>query len=246
MKKIENVDKKNKKEFLTEHRLEILVAIFLGITALLMTWSSWIGALHDGNQAENYTQSNILASDANSSYNTIAQMYLADASAWNNIVNLKFDIEIAKTSGNTVQAELLEQKLDKFIKNNCSDAFIEAIKWAEEQGDDVSPFEKEDFTKNYFSGILETMEESQKYLEQGQRDNLYSDAYGLASVTYSVVLFILGIIGTFKNITNRKVLLIISIIALVLATIYMLTIPLPTDFDMMSYLNPTNYFNLNK
>lgn len=49
----------------TEHKekiLEIIVAIFLGITALATSWASWIGSLHGGNQSTNYTTSNNLAS----------------------------------------------------------------------------------------------------------------------------------------------------------------------------------------
>lgn len=52
-----------------EEVLEIIIAIFLGVTALATAWASWIGSLHGGNQATNYTTSNNLAADGNSRYN---------------------------------------------------------------------------------------------------------------------------------------------------------------------------------
>ena len=58
-----------KKPLLSPQKIEILVAIFLGITALLTAWATWIGSLHGGNQATNYTKSNNLASEGNSEYN---------------------------------------------------------------------------------------------------------------------------------------------------------------------------------
>ena len=58
---------------------------------------------------------------------------------------------------------------------------------------------------------------------------------GAHSAIYSLVLFMLGIIGVFKKLPNRKVVLAISIVGLIIATIYMLTIPMPTDFSFTSY-----------
>ena len=55
-----------KKKLFTANRIEIIVAIFLGITALLTAWATWIGSLHGGNQATNYTKSNNLAAEGNS------------------------------------------------------------------------------------------------------------------------------------------------------------------------------------
>jgi hypothetical protein len=40
--------------------LELLVVILLGVTALL---ASWVGSLHGGNQATNYTTSNNLEAE---------------------------------------------------------------------------------------------------------------------------------------------------------------------------------------
>ena len=46
-----------------EDILEIIIAVFLGVTALATAWASWIGSLHGGNMSTNYTKSNNLAAD---------------------------------------------------------------------------------------------------------------------------------------------------------------------------------------
>ncbi len=234
---MEKEKNKSKKSFITEQGLEILVAIFLGITALLVAWGTWIGSLHGGNQATNYTKSNNLAAEGNSEYNAAAQLYLSDLMAWNNIINYEFDIEIAEANGNTAQAQLIEEKLDKYVKDNCTDQFIEAMHWASEQEEDATPFDKEGFVESYFENSNKLLAESQELLEKGQKDNSNGDAYGLVTVIYSVVLFLLGIIGIFKSLPNRKIVFIISVVVLIIATIYMLTIPMPTGFNILSFFS---------
>ncbi len=51
-----------------------MVAIFLGITTLLVAWAGWIGSLHGGIQSINFTKSNNLASKGNAEYNVAAQI----------------------------------------------------------------------------------------------------------------------------------------------------------------------------
>ena len=70
-----------KKSFWTENRIEIIVAILLGATALLTVWATWIGSLHGGNQSTNYTKSNNIAAEGNSEYNAGVQLYLSDMSS---------------------------------------------------------------------------------------------------------------------------------------------------------------------
>lgn len=66
-------------------------------------------------------------------------------------------------------------------------------------------------------------------------DNKKGDSYHLVTVIYSLTLFLLGIIGTFKNMPNRITVLLIAIAALVFAAVYMFTIPLPTGFEITSF-----------
>ena len=58
--------------------LEIIIAIFLGVTALATAWASWIGSLHGGNMSTNYTRSNNIAADGNARWNEASQSLMQD------------------------------------------------------------------------------------------------------------------------------------------------------------------------
>ena len=227
-----------KKGFFNESRIEMIVAIFLGITALLTAWATWIGSLHGGNQSTNYTKSNNLSSEGNSEYNSGLQTYLSDLMAWNEMLNYYFDIEIALLNEKEEEAELIQTKLDAYVDQNASEIMAEGLDWIKQNDVDAdTPFEMPGLMDKYFETANELLEESQAMLEQGQKDNANGDKFGLVTVIYSLVLFMLGIIGIFKKLPNRKVVLIIAIIGLVLATVYMFTIPMPTDFSFSSYFS---------
>ena len=230
-------DKKKKKSFLSENTLEILVAILLGITALLTAWATWIGSLHGGNQATNYAKSSVLASEGNSEYNAGMQLYLSDVLAFNTMMDYSFDMELAKLENDKTKEQLLQEKLENYMEQNCSQILLDGINWMAENGKD-SPFEMEGLTDRYFETANELLDESRTLLEQGQKDNANGDAYNLVNVIYSVVLFMLGIVGIFKRLPNRAVVLIIALVGLVLATIYMMTIPMPTGFDITTFFAP--------
>lgn len=227
---------KKKKPFLSQNKVEILVAIFLGITALLTAWASWIGSLHGGNQATNYTKSNNLASEGNSEYNSGLQNYLSDLMAWNTITEYEFEEAIAEANGETAAAELINAKIQTFWEQNGSQILADAYEVFDKNRETMeSPFEVEGMMDKYFENANELLSESQELLEQGMEDNKHGDAYNLVSVIYSVVLFMLGIVGIFKGIPNRAAVLCIAVAALIVATIYMITIPMPTGFDLGSF-----------
>jgi len=231
----ETTEKKDDAKNQKENKLEILVAIFLGITALLTAWATWIGSLHGGNQATNYTKSNNMASEGNSEYNAGMQMYLSDILAWNTMSEYLYELEIAKAKGDNISAELIQEKLDVYSEQNFSEILEEAYnKMTDEM---YSPFEVEGTTDKYFVTANEMLAESQALLEEGQKDNANGDSYNLVNVIYSIVLFMLGIIGIFKRLPNRTVVFGIAVFFLVLATIYMCTIPMPTGFSFSSFFS---------
>ena len=128
---------------------------------------------------------------------------------------------------------MIDGKLNTYAEQNCSAVMLEAIeKMTEEMN---SPFEVPDMMDGYFVEANELLAQSREVLEEGQRDNANGDAFNLVNVIYSVVLFMLGIVGIFKSLPNRAVVLLIAVIALLLATIYMFTIPMPTGFNILSF-----------
>ena len=153
--------------------------------------------------------------------------------AWNTAIDYQLDAEVAKMKGNEDEAKIYEDKMHYFMQQNSSQILSDAM----DQMDDSmsSPFEVEGMTDKYFEESNNLIAQSQELLEEGKRDNRNGDAYNLVNVIYSVVLFLLGIVGVFKNLPNRVVVLFIAIAGVVLATIYMFTIPLPTGFNILSF-----------
>ena len=92
----------------------------------------------------------------------------------------------------------------------------------------TSPFTQE-FIDTYFTEANAKLEEAEKVLEQGRQDNANGDKFSLVTVIYSVALFLLGIVGVFKNATNKKIVLVISVVCLIVAVVFMCTIPLPAS-----------------
>ncbi len=230
---------KDRKTILTAKRVETIVAVLLGITTLLSAWASWIGHLHGGLQSINFTKSNNTASQGTAEYNFGMQNYLADYMAWNTVKDYYFELETAKVNGDQAKVDIINRKIETFKNNSISDTLAEGIKWMEENNEDT-PFNMPGITEKYFASAQKTVQQSQEQLEEGKRDNAKGDSYMLVTVIYSLTLFLLGIVGTFKNMPNRIVVLSISVVCLVLAFIYMCTIPLPTGFSQM------NFFEFNK
>ncbi len=227
---------KGKKIILTPKRLETIVAVLLGVTTLLSAWAAWIAHLHGGLQSINFTESNNMSSQGSAEYNLGMQMYLADYMAWNTAKDYYYELEAAKSEGDRTKTDLIEQKIKSFEEQNASELLAEGVKWMEENGKD-NPFDMPGLTEKYFESASETLGQSKERLEEGKRDNTKGDSYMLVTVIYSLTLFLLGIVGTFKDMANRKAVLAIAVAFLAFGVIYMLTIPLPTGFGNMDFFS---------
>lgn len=219
--------------------LETVVAILLGLTTLVSAWASWIGSLHSGIQSINFTKSNNMASRGTAEYNMGMQLYLADYMSWNTLKDFQYELEAAQESGDKAKIELISNKIEAHKKTNLSSFLTEAIEWMEKNDAD-SPFNMPGLTEKYFETAAANVSQSQELLEEGMRDNTKGDSYNLVTVIYSLTLFLLGIINTFKNMHNKIAVLGIAVAFLILGFIYMCTIPLPTGFAQM------NFFEFNK
>ena len=218
-----------------EEILEIIIAIFLGVTALATAWASWIGSLHGGNQATNYTTSNNLAADGNSRYNEASQNLMQDMMLWNQISEASLNLTFAEESGDDIEAEKYSYLLDQLMSDNATQEFLDAVNWALDQEDYATPFDMEGYVDSYFEDAWAVLDESEALLEQGKQDNSNGDKFGLVTVIYSVVLFMLGIVGTFKKLPNRYIITGVAIAGFLFATIYMFTIPMPTGFNLFGF-----------
>lgn len=232
-----NMEKSLKKKRSKDEILEIVVVILLGLTAFLTAWATWIGSLHGGNQATNYAKSSNISADGNSRWNQAAQDLTTDMQLWNTISEMRIQYAFAEQKGDTEEMERTEWTLNQIYMDNVSEDLQKAIDWADKQKDYASPFDMDGFVESYFADAQTVLDEAQATLEQGQQDNIHGDAFGLVTVIYSIVLFMLGIAGSFKSTSNKMVIIGIGVVGLLAASIYMMTLPLPTGFSIFSYFS---------
>ena len=233
---------KTKKRFFNADVIETITVVLLGITALLTAWASYAGSIHGGNQATNYAKSNNIAADGNSRYNEANQKLVQDMDVWSRVTELELEVLTAEVTEDEMAEFEAVYKLKWLCEDSLAPYIAEIVGWDNNFTDDqvvdwvmnderatASPFADEEFLNSYYEDAMSVLAESEEVLKQGQQDNANGDSFTLVTVIYSVVLFLLGIVGVFKKETNKTIVLIISFVGLVAAFVFMCTIPLPTS-----------------
>ncbi len=203
---------------------EMVIAILLGITAVLTAWAAWQGSLYDGNQAQAYTEGNAILADGNERWNEASQTIAQDLDTWNQISSLQVDLAYAEYYGDTDTAEAAQYKID-MIMYSVSDELAAAIEWANAQEEYATPFEMEGFIDSYYADAEETMATGNATIEEGNTANELGDKQGLVTVIFAVVLFMLGIVSTFKNMRTQFVITAVSVAALIFGIVIMAGVP---------------------
>jgi len=216
------------------HTLELFIVIMLGVTA----WATWIGSIHGGNQAANFAQSNNLSALGNSMYNEGVQFMMQDVILYNEIMSLIIDQHFAEQRGDFDTYERVDWKIDQLM-THMTDEFFDAFMWSAEQaellGETITPFMNEEFIDTYFAEANHFLEEAEEIFQQGMEDGTASDAFGLVTVFYTVSLFLLGITSTFHVERNKIIVLCIATTTFLIATVYMMFQPMPTDFSLGAF-----------
>jgi len=204
---------------------ELVVAILLGITAVITAWAAWQGSLYDSTQAKYYTLGNATLADGNARWNEASQTLAQDMSTWNQISALQVDLEYADYRGDTDGAEAAQYKLD-MLMYSVTDELTEAIDWANVQENYATPFEKDGFIDTYYEDASSVMDEGYAQIEQGNEANNWADKLGLVSVILAVVLFMLGIVGVFQSKRTKLIIASVSVSALIFGVAIMLQVPI--------------------
>ena len=222
-----------KRRIRKEKAIETATAVLLGVTTLLTAWATWIGSLHEGLEQIHFTESNNTTTRAIALYGDATQMVVQDAAVWGSYQNYFLDAQAATAEGNDLELRAATAKLEA-LEEMCSPELRSAIDWALETG--KSPFEMEGYAQSYYEEAKNLVEESQNIMATGKQDNMNSDKFGLVSVIYSLVLFLLGIAGTFKRSPNRMLIMGTAVALLVAGFAFMLSIPMPEGFNLLDYL----------
>ncbi len=204
---------------------ELVVAILLGITAVITAWAAWQGSLYDSTQAKNYTLGNATLADGNARWNEASQTLAQDMNTWNQISALQVDLNYADYRGDTDAAEAAQYKLD-MLMYSVTDELTQAIDWANAQENFATPFEKDGFIDSYYADASAVMDEGYAQIDQGDEANNWADKLGLVSVILAVVLFMLGIVGVFQSKRTKLIIASVSVAALIFGVAIMLQVPI--------------------
>ncbi len=216
--------------------LNTFTAIMLALCALTTAWATWIGDLHGSDQDASYAKADRLNTEANASYNLNSQTYIAAFNVWTHVYDANTQISTLEKSGNTREAAAKREELNSFIETNCPDYenFKGAVYTALEKGGTATPFDEYP-QDSFFSDSEKKAQEATEMRETGDRCNLANDSYGLAALMYSLCLFLFGLVGFYKHLVQRKVVFGAGIVVFAIATVYMLSLPLPDGFDLANY-----------
>ena len=213
-----------------------LVAIMLAICALTTAWATWIGDLHASDQDSNYAKAERLDTEANASYNLNSQLYVAIFNLWTHVYEVNSEIKSLESAGDTQGANAKREQMNAYIETNCPNYqnIKSAIYTALEKGGSATPFDEYP-QASFFADSEKLSQEATEAREDGNRCNLANDSYGLVSVLYSLCLFLFGMVGFYKQRLPRRIVFSVGVFVFVIATAYMISLPLPDNFDFANY-----------
>ena len=213
-----------------------LVAIMLAICALTTAWATWIGDLHASDQDSNYAKAERLDTEANASYNLNSQLYVAIFNLWTHVYEVNSEIKALESAGDTQGANAKREQMNAYIETNCPNYqnIKSAIYTALEKGGSATPFDEYP-QASFFADSEKLSQEATEAREDGNRCNLANDSYGLVSVLYSLCLFLFGMVGFYKQRLPRRIVFSVGVFVFVIATAYMISLPLPDNFDFANY-----------
>lgn len=137
---------------------------------------------------------------------------MQDMQVWNMISDYQVEVLYADKTGDEsklyesaykikfICADNLTQEIADLINYDFDFDADQIIDWViNDEKSTVSPFSDEDYVNSYYADAQEILAESEAVLAEGQQDNTRGDTFNLVTVIYSVVLFMLGIVGTFRR-----------------------------------------------
>jgi hypothetical protein len=188
-------DEQHKKD-----RLELIIAILLGIVSIGIAYASFQAALYDSEMAGDYQRGTALAGEAESLYLEGNQTYVQDAQLWNELSKLTIESE----STNPDVAAQAQTTFDVLMFQSVSEDLAAAAVWADAENtadpeNYYSPLDSEEYLAALFGGYHETKAQADAAVVEGDEANSLSDRLTLYTVLMSVSLFLLGIAAVVRQ-----------------------------------------------
>lgn len=183
-----------------KNRLELIIAILLGIVSIGIAYASFQAALYDSEMAAAYQRGTALSTEAESLYLEGNQQYVQDAQLWNQLLQLSIEAE----SGDPTIAANAQATSDVLAFQAVSEDLAAAIAWSDEQNAAdpetyYSPLDSEDYRAALFGGYEATAAEAAAAVEEGDEANSLGDRLMLHTVLMSISLFLLGIAAVVRQ-----------------------------------------------
>ena len=212
--------------FIHKH-IELIVAILLGLVAIVTAYASFQGSLYDGKMTQSYSVGSNLATEAESLYLEGNQQFVQDAQLFDRLTDIALDAQ----SADPVAAAAAQEKYDVIYFQSVSEEFGAAIEWAEAQNEAdpefyYSPLDNEDYQASLFGDYAEKKQAAEEIIAEGDAANALSDRLTLNTVLMAVSLFLLGIAAVVRAATVKIVLAGVGVAIFVTAAVLTAFIPL--------------------
>ncbi|HWR85522.1 MAG TPA: hypothetical protein VN200_05975, partial [Rhodoglobus sp.] len=199
-----------------------IIAILLGLVAMVTAWASFQSSLWDGNMTQNYTNGSNLATEAESLYLEGNQQYVQDAQLIITLRELQLQAEagdpVAQAQFETIYFESVSEDLDAAIQRADAEN-------AANPDFSVSPLDDEEYQGALFGAYAETSDEADATIAEGDVANTQADKLTLNTVLLALSLFLLGIAAIVKRNLIKYVLTGFAVVIAVVATVLTAAIP---------------------
>jgi hypothetical protein len=202
--------------------IELIIAILLGLVAMITAWASFQSSLWDGNMTQSYTNGSNLATEAESLYLEGNQQYVQDAQLIVTLRELQLQAEagdpVAQAQFDTIYFESVSEDLDGAIQRADAENAANPDFY-------VSPLDDEDYQAALFGAYAETSEQADATIAEGDVANTQADKLTLNTVLLALSLFLLGIAAIVKRNLIKYVLAGFAVVIAVVATVLTAAIP---------------------
>ncbi len=205
-----------------ERHIELLIAVLLGLIAIVTAYASFQSAIYDGDMTQKYTIGSNQSTEAESLYLEANQQYTQDAAL---LVRLR-ELQLDAAAGDA----LAQEKYDTIFFESVSPELEAAVTWADAQNEAdpdfyYSPLDNEDYHAALFGSYAEQKDQAEATIAEGEIANGLSDRQTLNTVLMSLSLFLLGIAAIIR--TYRVKLVLSAVAASIFLIALVLTIAIP-------------------
>ena len=212
--------------------VELVATVALAIAAILTAWSAFQSAKWSGEQATSFSKAGAARTESTRADTTAGQLISIDVtlfvqwvSALNSDINdgsISPEISTYTPTKGTVSGFLFDRFRDEF--KPAMDAWL-ATDPPNNPDAPPTPFAMEEYVVEQAVIASQLQEEANAFADDAGTANQTSDNYVLTAVLFATVLFFAGVSSKLSKATNRAVLVGISVLILIVASVIVLSLP---------------------